>query len=853
MIQGRLVSAFYKSAPNTYPIIRATIRTLDNKKEYIDFRSDERPYFYIESRHKGLVEEVLLMSGLTKTDFKFEDTDIEMGMVLEKATKVLMWEPWRVSGLKKKFKEYGVPLYEADIPYIRRIQIDKGIKAGITYGQDGKISPYEGILPKPRLLYVDIEMDDSKGFPENAKDYAILCIGTTNDLGETKYFTWEYGKSLEKTMITDFHKYAMDYDYIVVWNKDFEEERIPERAKTLGFWGEWRIWQWVDLAEFYRMYNQENHMEKLPLAYQAVLKKYGNKLKKDNIKIRDEKIRRLSGYYKAWKNDPKDLENVNVSHSYALYVMEEAMEVIALYSGVADEVGIFVPDTTMNSHVVDTLAMRTIQKSAKKWIIPSTGNYDESKGFRGAVVFPAKRGVHPFIFLFDFTSLYNRIIQSYFIDPIAYAHWSGTFTENGIDEFIQFSKMFGELSGVEVEIEGKIVRLPTFPALLLQMEQRRNYLKDQRKKYKHGTSEYEMYDQLQKSAKVVLLAFYGVLGMSSSRWKIGKIIPDDMILRTDNDDEIDYRVPNEPYETFVGIIPYLARTALTDTKDFFDNDKNVDVIYGDTDSIFITPINLIDSKKMWNTLTDREKEKLRDFGFEYSKKLEDFYKGRFETGIEMKLEKIFDRGIFGNVKKQYYCRTIWDEDSGWQDHWYEYVKGLPLVRTDREEFLKNMQRTTLQIMLDDPTKLESTWITATAELFSNKRDHELIIRGGVKRPLDDYKHDNPAVRAARINAEQGLQIRPGEKVAYLIVDIKGASPVVEPVDEMIDPIEAVKKLPHVSKEALNWYWNKRIWKNIEPFLELVLDKDTITKIKLSKDKKVMLNSWFKPKPQDLYR
>lgn len=850
MIQGRLVSAFYKSAPNTYPMIYATIRTLDNKKQFINFNSDERPYFYIEARHKGLVEEVLLMSGMAKNEFKIEETDMEMGMNDEKALKVLMWEPWKVAGLKKKFKEYNVPLYEADIPYIRRIQIDKGIGAGITYS-NSKITAYDGILPKPRNLYVDIEMDDSKGFPDNAKNFAILCIGTTTDEGVTKYFTWDLGKTEEKKMLMDFHEYAKAFDYIVVWNKDFEEQRIPERCKTLGFWGEWRLWQWVDLAELYRMYNQENHMEKLQLAYQAVLKKFKGKLAKSNILIRDEKIRRLNGYYKAWKNNPKDMKDVNISHSYALYVMEEAMEVIALYSGVADEVGIFIEATTMNSHIVDTLAMRTIQKSNKKWIIPSTGNYDESRGFRGAVVFPAKRGVHPFMFLFDFTSLYNRIIQSYYIDPIAYAHWKGTFTENGIDEFIAFSKLFGEIYGVEVEIDGKVVRLPVFPAILFQMEQRRNFLKEQRKKYKHGSSEYEMYDQLQKSAKVVLLAFYGVLGMSSSRWKVVKEIPGHLILRTENDDEVDFRIPNEPYEVFVGIIPYLARTALTDTKNFFDKDKDVSVVYGDTDSLFIEPIGLVDVTKNWSTLSMEDKEKLRMFGFDYSKKLEDFFKGRFEAGIEMKIEKIFDRGIFGSVKKQYYCRTIWDEDSGWQESWYEYVKGLPLVRTDREDFLKNMQRTTLQIMLDDPSKLEPTWSTAINELFANKRDFDLIIHSGVKRPLDDYKNDTPAIKAAKINVKNGIQMRPGEKVAYVIVDVQDGHPMVEPVDEMLDPKEAVKNLPPISRKALEWYWNKRIWKNISPFLELVLEKNTITRIELLKDKRIMLDSWFKPQPKHL--
>jgi hypothetical protein len=64
---------------------------------------------------------------------------------------------------------------------------------------------------------------------------------------------------------------------------------------------------------------------------------------------------------------------------------------------------------------------------------------------------------------------------------------------------------------------------------------------------------------------------------------------------------------------------------------------------------------------------------------------------------------------------------------------------------------------------------------------------------------------------------------------------------------MVDPKDAIKNIPPVTENALNWYWNKRIWKNIKPFLELVLDEKTITKIELLKSKRVMLDSWFKQK------
>jgi len=517
--------------------------------------------------------------------------------------------------------------------------------------------------------------------------------------------------------------------------------------------------------------------------------RFRGKLNSKGIRIRDERLRRLPCYYDAWKNDPEDMIDVNTSHAYALYVMEKAMEVISLYSSVADEVGMFVDSTTMNSQVVDTLALRMLKSSRKRWVVPSNTGL-RGKGFKGAVVFPAKRGVHEFVYLFDFTSLYNRIIQSYYLDPMAYSKWNGTFTVDGVDEYIKFAKVFGEVYGVVVEMDGKETRLPVFPAILWTMEQRRNELKDMRKKYPHGTPEYELYDSLQKAAKVVLLACYGVLGMTSSRWAVAKEIPRQFIVM----DDVDYRVPGEAKEKFVGMVTHIAREALEDTKDFFDDEDDVDVIYGDTDSVFTQPTNLVNMSKKFDDLTADDMTRLVNYGVEYGDKLEKFYESRFESGIEMKLEKIFDRGIFGKAKKQYYCRVIWDEDGGWQMgedgklSWYEYTKGLPLVRTDRCAFLKTYQRKTLQTMLDNPDDIAPMWDKATRQLYANELDHMLILRIGVKRPLNTYTILTPQVRAAMKLVERGGSIRPGEKMAFLIVDVKKGKPVVEPIDETLSLI-----------------------------------------------------------------
>jgi len=861
MVVGRIVSAFYKAQKGRFPRVHFAIRTPEGKKVFPEpVYVTEKPYFYIRDEDREVARVTMILLGMDLgEDFKFVETDYSFGMANGKVVRVELWEPWRIGGLKKLFRKKSIEIYEADIPYIRRLKIDNDIYSGIKI-ENGKFSAYNGELPAPRMLYIDIEVDDSNGFPETPGEFSILCIGTTNDKGINKYFTWQWPNTTESAMMKDFFDYAKEYDYLIVWNKDFESKHIPMRARKLNIWVEWKIFRWVDLAEYYKMYNLQSHYEKLPYAYQKTLGKFRKKMKDAGV-IKYEKLERLPNYYKAWKSSPDRMREVNISHAYALYAMETAMEVIKLYSSVADEVGIFPDYTHLNSHIVDTMALRKIKNSNKRWIINSSGEFrGGKKGFSGAVVFKAKRGVHPFVFLFDFTSLYNRIIQSYLLDPIAYFHWKGTFTENGVDEYIKFARTFGEVYGIEVEFEDGIKRLPIFPAILHQLEQRRNFLKDERKKHPYGSPQYEMYDSLQKAAKVILLACYGVLGMSSSRWAIEKDIPESMILVTDNvrtleDIEIDYRVPNKPQEKFVGMVTYIARSALIGSKEFFDEDKNVNVIYGDTDSDFVNPVDLIDPLKSYKTLTKEDLEKLFAFGMEYGDKLATFFSERFEAGIDMKLEKIFDRGVFGKVKKQYYCRTIWDEDSGWQlDEdgnltWYEYTKGLPLVRSDRTTFLKNTQRGTLKTMLDNPQELEAMWSVLAEDFYKNKYDHELILRIGIKRRLETYiKNITPVIRAARKLEARGEKIRPGEKVSFIIQDVVNKKKVSEPIDEGLEPKDAVAMYPPITKAALDYYWKDRIWKNIKPFLELVLTEREIVKIELAKKRMKSLDSWFKPQP-----
>ena len=71
-------------------------------------------------------------------------------------------------------------------------------------------------------------------------------------------------------------------------------------------------------------------------------------------------------------------------------------------------------------------------------------------------------------------------------------------------------------------------------------------------------------------------------------------------------------------------------------------------------------------------------------------------------------------------------------------------------------------------MLDDPEAIAGLWDTAARKLYANELDHMLILKIGVKRPLNTYKTPSPQVRAAIKLVERGGKHRPGEKVAFIV-------------------------------------------------------------------------------------
>jgi DNA polymerase I len=166
----------------------------------------------------------------------------------------------------------------------------------------------------------------------------------------------------------------------------------------------------------------------------------------------------------------------------------------------------------------------------------------------------------------------------------------------------------------------------------------------------------------------------------------------------------------------------------------------LDVIYGDTDSIFIK----------------YEHEKVEKL----SKVIEE------NLGLEIKPDKIYSRILFTEAKKRY-CGLMLD---GRLD-----MVGLEVVRGDWANVAKNIQEKVLEIILkEQPIKraVEKA-VEYVRKYIIDLRNksvpyRDLVIWKTLTKPLEEYEVKAPHVEAAKLLQKEGWMLTVGDKVGYVI-------------------------------------------------------------------------------------
>lgn len=343
----------------------------------------------------------------------------------------------------------------------------------------------------------------------------------------------------------------------------------------------------------------------------------------------------------------------------------------------------------------------------------------------GGMVFSPDAGLHDHVFVFDFKSLYPSVIRTFNIDPLSLAKADASPSDDDIDapNRSRFSREAGVL-----------------PQLL-------NVFFDQRAEAKQRADEQASY-----CYKIVMNSFYGVLGTRHCRFASGRL---------------------------AGSITAFGRLLLNWCKDYLQKECHCRVLYGDTDSVFV-------SAKLPENCTFKQadieaKELCHNVNQALDKHVRETW--NLESKLELEYEKYYRRFLLpparGSVEKgraKGYAGLRVDATEEKMD-----IVGMEAVRRDWTLMAHELQRELLMRLFKGKSALDleqfiSHWVN---QVKSGRMDQKLIYKKALRKPVQEYtKTTPPHVKAAKL-----LQ-NPGGVISYLITT---SGP--QPVGQVTAPID----------------------------------------------------------------
>lgn len=330
-------------------------------------------------------------------------------------------------------------------------------------------------------------------------------------------------------------------------------------------------------------------------------------------------------------------------------------------------------------------------------VAPSWGvDSEERWGNSGGLVLNPKPGLHEEVLVFDFKSLYPSIMRTFNIDPLAHARAKA----------IRDKKQL-----IVAPNDATFDRAPAIlPAILDDFFVNR----ERAKKAGQSAASY--------AYKILMNSFYGVLATDSCRFADSAIA-----------------------DAITGFGQHL----LTWTRDYFEA-RGFQVLYGDTDSLFVRVPNLA-TLSLEERLLEGER-----LSVETNQALAAYIQKRYEVSSRMELEfEKYYRSFFlpsvrqgeGGRAKNYAGLRQSLQDEGLE------ITGMEAVRSDWTPLARDLQKDLLRLLFQKagPERMLETVKDRIRDLLDGKRDEDLVYRKRIRKPLAAYtKTTPPHIKAARL-------------------------------------------------------------------------------------------------------
>ena len=382
-----------------------------------------------------------------------------------------------------------------------------------------------------------------------------------------------------------------------------------------------------------------------------------------------------------FKEDKEALAKYNLMDCTLVHDIFEKLDLVRLLVTRVQLSGLLMDRVGGSTAAFDYLMLPRIHR--KGYVAPNAIDIEREGPSSGGLVMSPSTGLHTNVAVFDFKSLYPSIIRTFNIDP--------------------YSLLKNEINGIStpagVKFSATESILPKFIETLMQQREfaKRNNL-----------------NSLSQAIKILMNSFYGVMGSSRCRF---------------------YHADLPHAITKTG--HWVLNTGI----DFFNN-RSMQVLYGDTDSLFV---------QIGSDISEDDIFKLtQDFNHYLARIIQDEFK--VQSYLELEFEKKYDKIFFpdsrqgsGGAKKRYV---------GINNGQLNFV-GMEFIRSDWTELAKKFQYVLFeQLFLNRP--LDEVIKETISNLESGILDDQLVITKRLSKDPKEYtKNKPPHVQAALLLNHKG--------------------------------------------------------------------------------------------------
>ena len=712
-----------------------------------------RPYFHIAERGAALARRA---RGVRVEDS--ERRDFAGGALARVEVDV----PSRVPDIRDRLRANGIPVFEADVRFAYLYLIDHELRASVVIAGDPE--PLKGGLLRfrnpelsagdfrPRLTVLSIDIETT---PDAKQVYSAALYGAGVD--EVHIVSREQVRGArhhptEEVLFWALHKRirAIDPDVLTGWNVvDFDLRVLARRASELGV--PFSIGR-SDRPLRFQVDRGFTRQSRVDVPGRQVLDGIGL-VRDTTIRVDDYRLETVAQALlgrgkrmRAGVSDPAaEITRLYEQdrEAFVAYNREDAV----LVADILEQEGLI--ELTVERSMLTGMQLDRVGASIASFdlvylpklrhrarVAPSVDQERKGARLRGGAVLDSHPGLFSNVAVFDFKSLYPSLMRTFNLDPLACA-------EGALDP-----------DPIVAPNGARFSRQPAIlPEILTEFAAQRDAAKQR------GDRHADL------AIKILMNSFYGVLGAGSCRF-------------------FDPDVSNA--------ITGFGQQLLGWTRDAF-LELGVQVLYGDTDSVFVAiDAELPRAKAL--ALASSLRERVES---SVCKRLADEH--RIEPQLDLELELLYDRFFQPTVrggsqgsKKRY---------AGFIDGQVRVV-GLEAVRRDWPGIGRRLQLEMLGCVFraEDCTDVLRDCVRAVREQGGELATSELVIRRGLRKGSVDRYTDRapPHVVAARKAGDPTL------RVVYYVQTLHGPEPILpgRPFPSDIDAEYYVEKVLRPIAEAI---------------------------------------------------